>query len=150
MKKEDGVIIEVKDEDILKSLSKNPQKFWKGVSCIGDNAFANCYELKRIVIPKTIKKIGDFAFAQCQDLKEVIIEEGVEEIGEYAFFHCQSLQRAEIPASVKAVKEGTFGGCHALRSVLVPSGVEIAETAFADCEKNLKIGYFDVDDKENE
>ena len=40
MKKKNGVLLKVTDAD-LKLLSKNPEKFWKGVRFIGSNAFEN-------------------------------------------------------------------------------------------------------------
>ena len=50
---------------------------------IGNSTFSDCYSLKSITIPKSIKSIKDFAFYQCKNLKSIIIsnESLVEYIG---------------------------------------------------------------------
>ena len=42
-----------------------------GVTSIGDNAFAECVELKEIEIPETVTEIGDNVFTDCEALETV-------------------------------------------------------------------------------
>lgn len=46
------------------------------VTGIGEDAFAGCDELTRIVIPNTIKKIGETAFKGCSNLVYVKVSDG--------------------------------------------------------------------------
>ena len=74
--------------------------FPEGVEEIGDEAFAECSELKYLRIPDGVKKIGAGAFRDCNSLVDVFIPKSVEEIGENAFTHfsliyCEVLERPE-------------------------------------------------------
>ncbi|MCL2062030.1 MAG: leucine-rich repeat domain-containing protein [Firmicutes bacterium] len=57
---------------------ENLEKIWH---C----AFSDCKNLRKIVLPNSVKEIENMAFINCPCLKEIIIPEKVEFIGEYAF-----------------------------------------------------------------
>ena len=50
-------------------------------------------DIKKIVIPKSVKSIGDGAFANCKSLQSIEIPDSVKSIGDEAFYNCTSLQR---------------------------------------------------------
>ena len=79
------------------------------VGKIDDNAFAEVSNLRRIVIPKTVKLIGNYAFAGCKNLSEVILEEGVETIEDWAFISCRIL-KINLPTSLKSIGPNCFLG----------------------------------------
>lgn len=78
--------------------------------------FANCTNLKKITIPKTIKSIGDAAFYNCFNLQSIEIPDGISEIGDYAFANCKNLTSIIIPESTKNVSYA-FLGCERLADV---------------------------------
>lgn len=63
-------------------------------------AFAGCEDLEYAYIPGTAKDLAE-AFADCENLRTVVIEDGITSIGDYAFFNCTSLKELTIPESVK-------------------------------------------------
>ena len=79
------------------------------VGKIDDNAFSELPNLRRIVIPKTVKVIGQYAFAGCKNLSEVILEEGVEAIEDWAFISCRII-KINLPTTLKSIGPNCFLG----------------------------------------
>lgn len=46
--------------------------FPENLEAIGENAFKDCYNVRRLVFPRTLKHIGKNAFSGCLDLKEAV------------------------------------------------------------------------------
>ena len=102
-----------------------------------------------IKLPSTLEIINDFAFADCDNLKEVIIPDGVKEIGEKAFQGCKSLEYVYIPDSVIKLGKEAFSGagyyecgtenwCESLECVRLSDNItELNDKSFYGC-KNLK------------
>ncbi len=61
------------------------------VKAIGDDAFANNYNLVSVSIPSTVTKIGNSAFEGCYNLEKVYIPSSVTSISSTAFDNCPSL-----------------------------------------------------------
>ena len=76
-----------------------------GGATIKTAAFANCRDLKKIIISKGDSYIGEAAFASCESLEEVSFAEGIVSIGNSAFMNCTNLQgrRIDLPASLKYI-----------------------------------------------
>ncbi|MEL3905791.1 MAG: leucine-rich repeat domain-containing protein [Treponema sp.] len=89
----------------------------------------------RITIPADVKTIGSNAFAKCFELKRVYLESGVQTIGSYAFYRCFPLTGTLIiPDSVQTIEESAFAGCSGLTGLTIGSGVQIIRSgAFAGC-----------------
>ena len=119
--------------------------FSKNLEKIGEGAFFNCKDLKKVVIPENVKEIGEGAFMNCdgltsavvkseqvgdktfwgcKNLAEVTLENEVKSIGKNAFLNCTSLTEITIPSSVKTVGESAFSGNTKLESVVLEDGVE--------------------------
>lgn len=64
----------------------------EGVEEIGNFAFCDCWDLKKVVIPMSVKSIGCDAFVSCWRLKKVIIPESVDRIGDAAFYGCEDAE----------------------------------------------------------
>ena len=84
------------------------------VTEIDIEAFANCYELETIVLPKTLEYIGSSAFIYCSSLREIEIPEGVTYIGSCAFSGCNRLEKVIMPISVYETSEKVFDGAEDL------------------------------------
>lgn len=96
--------------------------------------------MKKICIPRTVKKISSAAFFGCTLLEEIIIPEETEYIGSAAFSGCGKLKKINLPFGLKAINAGLFRGCEELCNVEIPSSVECIEhLAFNGCKSLDKI-----------
>ena len=70
-----------------------------GIETIVYYAFGQCYSLKSIEIPNSLKQIVKSAFTGCTSLKSVRFgdESKIDNIGENAFYYCQSLESVYLP-----------------------------------------------------
>ncbi len=89
-------------------------------------------DLDEIHIPGSVKKIGELAFEDCHNLKRVTLEEGLQSIGNYAFIRT-AIEAIIIPGSVKSIGDTTFKWCRKLKRVRLEEGVEyIGHHVFAN------------------
>ncbi|MGM9937745.1 MAG: leucine-rich repeat protein, partial [Candidatus Ornithomonoglobus sp.] len=105
----------------------------KGVRSIGDYAFANMSNMKRIILPPGLQQIGAHAFYKCVGLEVIEIVRATT-IEKYAFSGCVSLKRMVIPNGVNRIETGLFEGCTSLKEVDIMSTVTtIGSNAFSKC-----------------
>lgn len=97
------------------------------VISIGDSAFYNCTDIKKIKIPESINRIGVAAFKNCTGLTEVIIENGVTIIDNSAFYNCSKLQKLDLGNNVTYIGGYAFYGCSNLLTLTIPRSVQIIE-----------------------
>lgn len=104
------------------------------------HAFNDCYSLKRVSIPNSIRKIESYAFARCRALISVTIEEGLQIIDVNGFLECESLDSIHIPNSVIRIEVRAFQGCRSLSSISLGNGLKyIGTEAFNECIRLTKI-----------
>ena len=133
MKKENGVLFDVKDKDIS-LLEQNPEIFWEGITQIGKEAFKNSCELTNIIIPDSVTKIEDCAFYDCFNLTNLTIPNSVTQIGDFAFGGCFSLTNIVIPDSVIQIGKRAFNKCTKLTNISLSNNItHIANLAFNGC-----------------
>jgi len=75
------------------------------VTEIDPNGFISSTKLVRVSLPSSIKKVGNLAFANCPELKRVSLA-NVKELGNSVFYRCPKLEELIIPESVTTV--GTY------------------------------------------
>ncbi|MBO4705732.1 MAG: leucine-rich repeat domain-containing protein, partial [Spirochaetaceae bacterium] len=56
-------------------------------------------EIKKVIIPSSVKTIGNSAFNGCENLTEITIPSSVTSIGKWAFEQCSNLTEITIPSS---------------------------------------------------
>ena len=107
----------------------------KGITEIGDEAFANCTSLRSIVIPESVKYIGGSAFSRCSNLQHISLPPNIIFYGRNSFPHCTSLQEITLPSGTQMNCEAFFG-CTSLRKVTLSPGVtSIPSGTFQCCRK---------------
>ncbi len=96
------------------------QLFDANIETIADGAFKNCNNLRRVILPDTVKEIGELAFAGCYRLWEVSLGAGVTTIGEQAFSGCTSLITVKLNDALKndGVAANAFLDCKRLVEVI--------------------------------
>ena len=93
-------------------------RFFIGIQRINNNAFEDCFHLKSIMLPSSIKQIDDWAFNECVSLQYINFPRQVETIGHHAFESC-NLQEIFIPESVTSLFPTSFAGNRQLSKVVV-------------------------------
>lgn len=81
--------------------------------------YNNRSSIKQVVIKKGVSSIGNFAFAYCRSLSEVDIPDSVTTINAQAFYYCKSLYSVSIPASVSVIEDDAFRQCESAISYTV-------------------------------
>ena len=134
--KEDGTIV------IAELLDKNltyveiPAEIdGKVVTEIGEFAFNNCENLRKILLPEQVLNIGTGAFTHCHNLQEVILPTGITEIKDETFRCCYGLIKVSLPDSVTKIGKNAFTFCESMESISIPDSVFIIENeAFNYCK----------------
>lgn len=109
---------------------------------IGNDAFADCFKLKKINVPVRCKTISANAFANCISLTSIEIPDSVIELGKYAFSGCVNLAKLRFPAKLEIIEEGVFENCSALPHIILPIKTKaIRENAFYNCKGIMKIKF---------
>lgn len=112
----------------------------KGVTKIGEYAFANCGNLKSIVIPDSVTEVGRDTFLNCYSLKDVKLSKNIKEISYQMFYVCRSLEEIVIPDNVTTISAGAFSNCGNLRMISLPTSlISINDNVFSGSTKIEKI-----------
>ena len=115
------------------------------VTKIDSGAFANTTEtggneLKKIIIPGTVKEIAADAFSYNTTLEEVIMEDGVTKVGDSAFRNCSSLKKIVFPDTVTSIGSYCLYQCTSLVEVKVSKNITIMpERLLGNCTNLEKI-----------
>ena len=109
-------------------------KISNSVTSIGKGAFQDCSGLTSIEFPNSVTSIGTSAMNRCSSLKNIFIPHSVESIGNYAFYGCSELQSVVMGNSVTTIGKGGFGGCDKLETIKMLG--EIPPTAFDNTFSN--------------
>ena len=102
-----------------------------GTEIISSCAFANNTNIKKLVIPATVKTIEGGAFYQCIHLKKITFEEDSQCVSllDYSYYNdgyednfgvfqgCEKIKIIKLPDSVQYLGCYTFNGCKALKEI---------------------------------
>ena len=110
----------------------------KNVKSIGSGAFSYCGLTGELKIPNNVESIVNSAFRSCRGLTSVKIGDGVKTINNYAFVSCSGLTSVKIGNDVESIGNSAFQSCSGLTNITIPDKViGIGSSAFNGCT-NLK------------
>ena len=82
----DGVLSDVEEIDLPAEFDGKPIVGLGNVSCSSNE------ELRKVVLPESLRSIGEYAFLGCENLEEITIPAGVVEIGGGLFERCPNVK----------------------------------------------------------
>ena len=133
--KKDYVVIGINDYAFWDDSTITSVEVKKGVTFIGEEAFARCSSLKTVKLADSVNKIGRAAFSDCKALKTVNIPAGIKKMEDAMFSECISLEKITVGKNVTEIGEGAFLGCVSLKNVTFNSKLKvIGYRAFERCE----------------
>lgn len=111
-----------------KSLLKAPSglQFYivkDSVEIIDYRAFANCIDLKLVVLPPHLKTLGVECFYNCRNLLYIYLPNSIKEICESIFDNCHSLKTIEYPNKLDFLSFDIHN-CNNIQSIMMPVDVE--------------------------
>ena len=127
---EDGILTFTPSGEKLENGETNLKNYWKvnGVLTLPWSEYAEM--IVEVVIEDGIHDIGQMAFYELPNLKRVTLGADVTEIRNYAFKNCASLVSINLEG-VDFIREGAFYGCSALENISFLDGVVIEDWAFS-------------------
>lgn len=112
----------IKGTDIKRFVSYNymPSKIVleEGLTEIPDSTFSRS-DIVEVVLPSTITKIGDGAFYNCTNLKRINLGDNLNFVGESAFKGCVSLEELYLGHSFQTSYLSSFSGLSGLKKVIL-------------------------------
>lgn len=124
------------------------------VTTVQNSAFLSCTELKKLVVPSTIKYIREGAFENCVNMTQLVLSEGEERLDAAgdAFKNCvieeatigrnlmkgifrnsESLVSVKLAKNVTTIPSYAFYGCKKLSAINLENVKRIGESAFLGC-----------------
>ena len=111
------------------TLENGVLKIKNGVEEINTRAFSQQTDIKELWIPASVKKIGDYAFFNCVNLKKVVFESAgtdsiFDSIGQHAFKSCMKLEEINLPDSTTNIGSQAFRYCESLKEINMPKALQ--------------------------
>ena len=117
-----------------------PSELVVNCSKIGNYAFKESNQIKKVTMTESVKTIGVSAFENCSQLSNVTIGNSITSIVDNSFENCSQLSNVTIGNSVTSIGDNSFDGCSRLASLKIPNSViSIGKRAFASCDRLYKI-----------
>lgn len=130
------------------------------VTTVQSSAFLSCTDIKKLIVPASIKYIQSGAFESCVNMSNLVLEQGndqldaasdafkncaIEEtvIGRYLkksiFESSKSLQKVILYDNIKRIIPYAFGSCSKLEEINLDNVEEIGYGAFSSCSSIKKV-----------
>ncbi|MCR4956987.1 MAG: leucine-rich repeat domain-containing protein [Prevotella sp.] len=94
----------------------------ESVTTIGSSAFRYA-ALEEFTMPDGVTSLGEYAFSDCAQLRRMHLSRGLTAIPARCFSDCQALEEVNIPQRVKRIEHDAFVRCYMLPSPQLPEGL---------------------------
>jgi len=125
----------------------------KAITVVGENAFAKCTGIKKVIIPEGITTIENGAFSGCEALKTVLLPTSLKwlgnkpkvkpptyswqsptEIAHDGVFQGTAIESIDLPAGLTFLGKKAFQYCKNLKHIDLPNGIKVVpESCFSGC-----------------
>lgn len=128
-----------RSSEILSIILPNSIYKIEGKNLSGCGAFDNCYRLKEITLPSSLRTISEYIFEGCDSIEYIHIENTkITKTSYYCFSYCDQLKEIIFPETLEYIEEGTCKSDTSLIKIIIPFSVNfIGSNAFGGC-KNIK------------
>ena len=92
----------------------------RGVTAIGNRAFAECRGITEISLPSTVEIVGEEAFCDCENIETFTLGGKVRSVGNRAFAKCKSLRSLHVSQSVTKISVGILSECGEVEITVSP------------------------------
>lgn len=103
------------------------------ITNIGDGAFANCFNLRTVVLSNGVVELGKNCFCFCLSLESLKASDSLQIIGDQAFYQCRSINTISLGQGITSIGNRAFayGG---MKTITIPANVKyIGQNAFFAC-----------------
>lgn len=90
---------------------------------VGDRAFKCMFELKTLVLEEGVCGIGEDAFAGCDEIEKIVFPSTLQYIDASAFGSCSLLRSLDLPEGLLMVEDCAFGCCRDVEEIKIPSSL---------------------------
>lgn len=109
----------------------------EGTEYIEDYAFYNVQNITSVKFPDSLKELGNSAFSNCVNLKRIDFGKGLTHIGgsygTSVFSYCTGIKNIHIPSTIRLIGALAFSNCQ-LDTITLDEGVEVIDSnAFTGC-----------------
>ena len=156
----DGV---AKENSFADTLEIPPEIYGIPVTRVNSNAFENCKQLKKVILPENLQWIESNAFKGCDGLTEIAFPSTLKICSDDAFDECWALKKfifadgwekihniqlgtsldnieIVLPDSVREIDASAFEGMSNIIKINIPDGVtRIGSRAFFGCSKLTEV-----------
>ena len=101
-----------------------------GCEYICPYAFTECFILRKIVLPESVKVISNWAFYDCTNVEEIVMPKFIDFIGDNAFVNCIELRKINLPENLKKISDRMFYSCEIKQLKLPESIVQVDESSY--------------------
>lgn len=106
----------------------------EGVTTIGESAFEQCTNLRKVVMPRSAVNVGKRVFDRCYSIESVTLQPTLKVIPEGMFYEC-SIKNLVIPEGVTAIDAEAFALNTELYTLSLPSSLRtVGRQSFIRCE----------------
>lgn len=91
----------------------------QGMTNIGNNAFTECRQLRKVSLPESITLLGENAFQACFVLEGINIPSGISTISSFCFYNCRVLKELIIPSGVSEIGASAFRYCLGMEKFII-------------------------------
>ncbi len=108
-----------------------------------ERAYEGRTDITKLVINKGLTEIGEYAFAGCENLKEIVFPHNRILLRRGSFFNCTSLVKIDIP-DIANICPSAFENCISLEKIFLPWTISnIYSKAFKNCYLLEKVCFSD-------
>lgn len=121
---------------------EGPFLFPENTHEIDEDAFKDCFKLKKVTLPNTVTYIGHSAFHGCQSLQSFVMPNSVMRVGFALFAWCVKLELVILSKRLPHLGAGMFSHCSSLKSIVIPENVpSIPARTFENCGSLKAINF---------